>query len=338
MIHAKDYKNSRSFRDKTVVVVGNAFSGVEIAADLAGSAKEVIHISSRPVWVLNRYLNGNIPLDLLFYQRSSLNHFDLKEEETHQAAHRKLSSFSRQQFISSLLDPLKEYGTQPPLLAISDTYLDLVKESKIKLQWGRVVSLDGRYIFLKNGEHVVADVVIFCTGYKNSLPFFDQKQRTTLQFEPSDQFLPLPLHKITFHPSFPNLAFVGMYRGPYFGIMELQARWAMLAFANPGRYYPSKEVMHAGIKDALKVRCLNPRPQFPYGDYIGLADGLAKEIGVYPDLEKLSARDREVIIRSPVIPSIYRFVGPFAHPDLAFDIVSECEVMMNHMKLKKKAA
>ena len=37
-----------------------------------------------------------------------------------------------------------------------------------------------------------------------------------------------------------------------------------------------------GIEDERSIRLANPRPQFPYGDFVGLADGLAREVGVLP--------------------------------------------------------
>ena len=68
------------------------------------------------------------------------------------------------------------------------------------------------------------DDVILCTGYApRALPFLSPEALARLAFAPLDAFCPLLLAKLTWAPGTPGLAFVGMYRGPYFGIMELQA-------------------------------------------------------------------------------------------------------------------
>lgn len=65
------------------------------------------------------------------------------------------------------------------------------------------------------------DSIILGTGYHTSLPFVPHGLLEGCDF--GDPFLPLPLHRNTFHPNLPGAAFVGMYFGPYFAIMELQA-------------------------------------------------------------------------------------------------------------------
>jgi hypothetical protein len=47
-----------------------------------------------------------------------------------------------------------------------------------------------------------------------------------------DLFYPLILHRNVSHPSFPNLAFIDMYRDVYWVIIELQTRWIDAIFSN----------------------------------------------------------------------------------------------------------
>lgn len=68
------------------------------------------------------------------------------------------------------------------------------------------------------------DYVIFCTGLRPCLSFLPPKIMSLLEFDMDDLLQPLILHHQTWNPSVPGLAFVGVYRGPYFGAMELQAR------------------------------------------------------------------------------------------------------------------
>jgi dimethylaniline monooxygenase (N-oxide forming) len=116
------------------------------------------------------------------------------------------------------------------------------------------------------------------------------------------------------------MAFVGMYRGPYFGVMELQARWTCAVLSGQ-LAPPSLAAQRTGLAQARAVRTRLPRPQFPYADYVGLADAIALELGVLPDLEELW--------EDPVIPAQYRLCGPGARPELAWpEITSVRRLMM----------
>ena len=58
----------------------------------------------------------------------------------------------------------------------------------------------------------------------------------------------IDLYKFTFHPELAGLAFLGLYDliGPYFPVVELQARW--IAYVWSGiRPAPSRGEMEAGL-------------------------------------------------------------------------------------------
>lgn len=67
------------------------------------------------------------------------------------------------------------------------------------------------------------DDLILCTGFSPALDFLEPKLREQLKYNPEDSFQPLLLHRDVMHPDIPGLYFVGMYRGPYFAGVELQA-------------------------------------------------------------------------------------------------------------------
>src|SRR2546427_12971141 len=89
--------------------------------------------------------------------------------------------------------------------------------------------------------------------YVLKLPFFSDKRRELLDFSPEDRLQPVLLHKCTFHPDMPSLAFVGVYRGPFFGVMELQARWAC-AVISDSRSLPPRDVMLNAIDGERQIR------------------------------------------------------------------------------------
>ncbi|CAM4448719.1 MAG: hypothetical protein LEGION0398_MBIBDBAK_01450 [Legionellaceae bacterium] len=111
-----------------------------------------------------------------------------------------------------------------------------------------------------------------------------------------------------------------MYRGPYFAVMELQARWATMVFAEKITL-PSEETLKSGLLDEQKIRKQTPRPQFPHGDYVGLADSIAEEIHVLPDLEYLKENNNSLynmVNNGPYSTCHYRLFGENNRKEIAY--------------------
>jgi dimethylaniline monooxygenase (N-oxide forming) len=95
-----------------------------------------------------------------------------------------------------------------------------------------------------DGSAEQVDAIIFGTGYDLHLPFLSADLRRTLCVDAQH----IDLYKFTFHPDLAGLAFLGLYDliGPYFPVVELQARW--IAYVWSGiRPVPSREEMDAGL-------------------------------------------------------------------------------------------
>eukprot|EP00971_Amphidinium_carterae_P166247 3295222-Amphidinium_carterae.2 len=69
-IHSSSYKDSAPYKNKTVLVVGAAFSGADIASLISHVARSVTVAAPRPVWYIPRFIGGK-PLDLWFYSRAA---------------------------------------------------------------------------------------------------------------------------------------------------------------------------------------------------------------------------------------------------------------------------
>jgi hypothetical protein len=136
-----------------------------------------------------------------------------------------------------------------------------------------------------------------------------------------------------FHPDLPGLTFIGHYRGPGFPIMELQARWIarILAGELP---LPNRAAMLDGIAQEQAIRSQLPRPQFPHGDLVGLADGLAKELGAFPTLSESDPLHTKVF-EGPMVPAQYRLTGPDARPDLARALIGETPAPILEIRRKR---
>ena len=335
LMHSSEYRTHHSFRGKNVAVVGSSFSALEIASDLALSAARVVNVSPSVPWVLPRWIptmqplkligqkNNDIatitilPTDLVLYRRKqpypkipetiSLTPKDCRER------HQYLQSLvGHRQRHSALGEPTN--FDEPPFVAISDEYLDLVREDKIEVVHGRFVGLgdDGRLKICdvqSDGDNLDPqsqsmelddiDHIICCTGFVPHLHgFLSPGILSSLNYDPEDSFAPLTLAWDTLHPSLPNLAFCGMYRGPYMGIMELQARLA--AGVMSSRISLEGEQIRSAVKASEAIRNATPRAQFPHLDYTGFMDTLSELCfqGDYPR--------HHVRLGDAVIPTFYQ--------------------------------
>lgn len=324
ILHSSLYKTPGQLSGKKVLVVGNSFSGTEIATELAFNGAKVTHLINRPYWVIPRYLkhtcqNGEeefLPLDLVFYQRASRYNTPTSNiDELNINKHKYFSTLSNQSIINKLLEIAPQ--PTPPFVAISDGYLKAIEDHSINIRKAEIASIDYNKVNFSGQEPEEFDNIIFCTGYKCGIPFLDEATLSKLNFNREEKLQPLLLYKCTFSPYIQNIAFIGMYRGPFFAVMELQAMWAAKVFSNQVDL-PSQEAMKEGVNEERIIRESVPRPQFPHGDYIGLADGIAKEIEILPDFSQLSKEKPNLyktIWEGPFLPSHYKLFELFKGQD-----------------------
>ncbi len=287
-----------SFAGKRVLVVGAAFSGTEIASELASVAQVTVTLR-RPSWFLPRWVRAVeggplYPLDLVLYNRRADNpmlvdrNLFLRRVGGDPGAASPELAFHR--------------GPElPATIVISDEFLDLVRNGAVRVKRSATLCFDGAGVTYADGTQQALDAVILCTGFTAALRFLDRTVLDTIDFRPTDQLQSTLLHRNMFHPDLPGLSFIGHYRGPNFPIMELQARWIARILAGE-LALPDRAVMLDGIAEERAIRAQMPRPQFPHGDFVGLADGLAKEIGVFPILSE----EDPLYIRvscGPVVPA-----------------------------------
>jgi dimethylaniline monooxygenase (N-oxide forming) len=82
---------------------------------------------------------------------------------------------------------------------------------------------------IAEGGDADVDVLIFGTGFRTSLPYFSEQYLRAMDYMETSLFQPLLLHRSMLNPGIPQAAFVGMYRGPIFGVIEFQV---LISYAN----------------------------------------------------------------------------------------------------------
>lgn len=278
--HSSKLKPFDSYAGRRVVVVGNAFSGCDIAVGLATAGADVTHVFRRPVWVLPREFGGendDEPIDSVFYRKSeAADEMSLSERyrQTNEAMG-DLCAF--QNAVRDALYIETENNSNPPLVAVSDGYVYAAREGFIQLRQMQYVEVEPNGL---RGIEGKVDDIIFATGFETDLSFLSADIQNALELQPKDRFLPALLHEGMWGQSQDDLAFVGMYRGPFFLTMALQAKWAAKAFKNPD-LKPNADDICSSIKSMRALRDLphSQRPQFPIGDYVSFVERLALASG-----------------------------------------------------------
>eukprot|EP01132_Coremiostelium_polycephalum_P005747 gene5747-7149_t len=299
------YKNSESFKGKRVAVVGSSFTGCEIACDLLKNHDmdhQLLHIVYRVHWILERKSsdqNSSLPFDILLYRRDLNSQFQqLEIGKRNQLKNELLGGMCKKQ--QSCPDLKVDASPEDPQwLVVSDGYVDNVIEKKILVKRRKsIVRIEGKKVYFKNiqldgsesiEEHEI-DHIILCTGYKLKLPFFKQNILDQLYFDEKDLFHPVVLHKTSFSPNLKNLGFVGIFKGVFLTLLELQSRWVSMVFSGNAKY-PSNEEMINSIQKELENRKSYPKEQCPHGDFVQVCEDLAKEMGVQPDYERIKSSD-----------------------------------------------
>ncbi|PNY23203.1 Thiol-specific monooxygenase, partial [Tolypocladium capitatum] len=305
-----------------ILVVGGQMSGVEIAGTIASHLSSaanspdefeipaidkysVHHVVQRPIWVLPLYTTPEpkatttpfLPLDFSSYNRNNrplplVNTQGHIGEDTAKLVH---GVFERalgndQAMFSPLLRVDDEAKSRPPYLAVSDWYCDFVRSGSITLSTGRVESLDGTTAVLSPGGTKIDDIaaVVVATGFDPSpcLDFLPDATLKQLHHSPrhTEQPVALAFHG-THHPDVSNLGFVGFYRSPYWGVMQMQARFLAELWSKPDALPETllqKLKTDDSIQRTLALRGDPRLSQFPMGDYSWLMQEFAGALSIDP--------------------------------------------------------
>lgn len=302
--HSFFYKGAEQYRGLRVLVVGNSISGLEICSDLAmGGAAQVISACRAPRYILNKILAGR-PTDCALFSRfAAWAGRALPLEASLEGL--------RQEILRTCGHPSQYGGLAPAdsLLKAKITqcqhFLPLVAEGKIAVKKEPTL-FSGNIVEFADGSRAEIDAVIFGTGYELKLPFLSADVRAKLNADETG----LDLYHHTFHPDFPTLAFVGLFSqiGPYFPVVELQAKWVSLVWSGE-LVLPPREAMLTAIRAAGEMRRVQPVVVFHH-----MALQFAEAMGVEPDVASHPELARALMF-GPLAPIQFRIQGPDALPD-----------------------
>ena len=297
LLHAFDYPGADHFRGRRVLVYGNGVSGHEIASDIATVTK-VISAYRKPRYVLQKNVAG-VSSDWQWY--------------THIGALRRAAmspsgygDLLRERVLRVAGNPA-DYGAPEPdpdfLVAghsLCQDYLEQVRAGTIICR-PEIVETQGDQVTFADGSSARVDAIVCATGYRLDIPFLAPELWSILGPD-------LRLHLRTMHPDFPFFGVVGEFnlQGPYFPLLELQARWIVGAWSGDG-----PELDAAAARESVA----SPTPVMDSHNVLAVA--LAEAAGVAPDVR---ARPdlAEPLLFGPMLPPRYRLDGPGASADAAW--------------------
>jgi hypothetical protein len=329
---------------------------VDVSRSVTKDQHPVTVVMPKIPWVLPRYVpismegttsvtsktttTSFLPIDLAFYRRRNrflmndiINKNEMEEEMIESISLTTDSCRKRNQQLQELIGPRQQnilpvssssssssssHFDEPPTVAVSDYFLDLVADGTIEVIQGRAerITDDGTGLIItrntnndetNNSNNISSNYegnsrvkastkttvllpnvtsVICCTGYLPDLEsccgrLDDDDELSilkTVEYDPNDTFSPMTTYLETLHPKLKNFAFVGMYRGPYMGVVELQAKLAAKVMS--GKVTVSSNEFQKGLETSRMIRnqIASVRPQFPHFDYVGFMDTLARSL------------------------------------------------------------
>lgn len=287
--------------DPRVLVIGNAFSGADLASAItAAVTTPVVVVCRRPRWCLPRWMNAEgasvaaptdeqtrahctpdaIPWDLIVERRHPMhdsNHAYLSDV-CHSQLHYWGSSCTGRQ-PSEMPVPIN-VKRDSSLMVICDAFTDDVRRGAIRI----IRSIPPPDVLRR-----AYNLIVCATGYSCRLPFLPYKILQEISFDSQDTFLPVVLYKSTLHPTRDNLFFVGLYRGPYMFALEVQARWVAALISGHAKPPPQAKRLHwLAIERRLRstrgaMASDKGQPHgFPHSNVVEFADSLAEEYGAKP--------------------------------------------------------
>lgn len=176
-------------------------------------------------------------------------------------------------------------------VALSESYPEYVRSGMIQVLAGHVSSIDARdedtaMANVKKGENTLKldniGAVVYATGYspETALQLFHTSVKKALHYDPDSMRLPLILERwqtMKRSGEDDHLALIGFYEGPYWPIMEMQARLTAARWFNDEEL-PQKPYEQAAklleLRQAMKDRALDI-PQYWFGDYLGYMEELS---------------------------------------------------------------
>jgi dimethylaniline monooxygenase (N-oxide forming) len=241
-MHAHFYREPEVLAGKRVLVLGIGNSATDIAVEASRIAEKTFLAMRRGAYILPKYLNGK-PTD-----------------ESASPVLTRLPLAVQRFFINRMLGltagDMTAYGLPKPDHKLLEAHPTVSAELLSRLGHGDIAvkpNVDrfsgGHLVRFADGSEEEIDLVIYCTGYRISFPFFDP---TLISAENNR----LPLYRRVVAAEHPGLYFIGFIQplGAIMPIAEAQAEWAAELLAGQGSLPSANEMRTAIAAEEKQMR------------------------------------------------------------------------------------
>ena len=229
-LHVHHYREPEVLRGKRVLVLGIGNSATDIAVEASRIADRTFLAMRRGAYILPKYMNGK-PTD-----------------ESASALLTRLPLAVQRFFISRMFQitagDMTTYGLPEPDHKLLEAHPTISAELLSRLGHGDILvkpNIDrfsgGRRVRFADGSEEEIDLVVYCTGYKISFPFFDPEVLAA----PDNRLL---LYRRVVSVERPGLYFIGFIQplGPIMPIAEAQSEWVADLIAGRATLPPVPEM------------------------------------------------------------------------------------------------
>jgi cation diffusion facilitator CzcD-associated flavoprotein CzcO len=285
-MHSHWFVDASDWRDQNVLVVGMGNSAMDIAVESSFVAQRTFISGRRGEHVVPKYVFGR-PVDQIAVNPMT----PLVPLPVRHAFFRALYRLA--------VGRVEDYGLPKPdhrLLeshpTLSSDFLGRVAQGDVTWKPG-ISELCGGEVRFADGSVEAIDVIVWCTGYKVTFPFFDPDYISA----PDNELL---LYRRVFKPGVDNLFFIGLLQplGALMPLAEAQGRW-VAAYLRGEYRLPGVPGMEAEMRrehDRLRRRYVASKRHTMEVDFDDYLFALRRE------LKAGARRAREEGFRLPVAP------------------------------------
>jgi dimethylaniline monooxygenase (N-oxide forming) len=241
-IHAHHYREPDILRGKRVLVLGIGNSACDIAVESSRIADATFLSMRRGAYVIPKYINGK-PIDELANPITSM----LPLAVQRFFATRALGVAAGEMTAYGLPKPDHKLFEAHP--TVSSELLPRLGHGDIEVKPNIARYAGGRTVRFVDGSEEEIDLVVYCTGYRMTFPFFDPKV-----FAAPDNRLPLYRRVVSVER--PGLYFIGFIQplGPIMPLAEAQCEWVADLLAGRASLPAAGEMRREIEREERKMR------------------------------------------------------------------------------------